>query len=104
MFKGHFIFQPSIFEGYISFQGGKGEFTNGIHTCSKCGSFSIAKSIGGNKGSYWEDNIQQITVMNYIVVYIPSLELTAKAPKNGWLEYEGFGLFAGANWLLVSGR
>ena len=32
---------------------------------------------------------------------IPSLKLTAKAPENGWLEYDpfllGFGLFSGAN-------
>ena len=32
---------------------------------------------------------------------IPSLKLTAKAPRNGWLEYDpfllGFGLFSGAN-------
>ena len=41
--------------------------------------------------------------------YIHSLKLTAKAPENGWLEYDfcfllgpGLGLFAGAFWL-VSG-
>ena len=38
---------------------------------------------------------------------VPSLKLTAKAPKNGWLEYIGFllgrlGLFSGAK-ILVSG-
>ena len=39
--------------------------------------------------------------------YIPSHETTI-SPKNGWLEYKplllGFGLFSGANLLLVSGR
>ena len=37
---------------------------------------------------------------------LPSLKLTAKAPENGWLEYDCFllgpGLFSGA--MLVSGR
>ena len=41
---------------------------------------------------------------------LPSLKLTAKAPENGWLEYDpasfwgvNFGLFSGANLLLVLG-
>ena len=41
-----------------------------------------------------------------ILVKVPSLKLTAKAPENGWLEYDCFplgpGLFSGA--MLVSGR